>query len=60
MNIQEIKEKDLEKAFQIYQDCFQVKRKEHNLKITTPLLGLYQNENLSKLNILTSLFYQFI
>ena len=46
MNIQEIKEQDLEKAFQIYQNCFQVKRKEHTRKITTPLLGLYQNENL--------------
>ena len=59
MNIQEIKEQDLEKAFQIYQDCFQVKRKEHNLKITTPLLGLYQNENLigiCQINFINNIF----
>ena len=52
-------EQDLEKAFQIYQDCFQVKRKEHNLKITTPLLGLYQNENLigiCQINFINNIF----
>lgn len=59
MKLQPLKRKDRKKAFQIYENSFNAKKKKHTLKNNAILLGYYRNKTLIgivQINIINNIF----